>query len=46
MRSFKKLYLREIKQEYPPIQGNFGLKLLEQWDSRKNVKKLSFVYYM
>ena len=30
----KKHYLREIHQEYPQIDENFGLKLLEQWDSR------------
>ena len=37
--TFKKHYLREIQQEYPPIEDNFASKLLEQWDSSKNVKK-------
>ena len=47
--TFKKNYLREIQQEYPQIEDNFALKLLEQWDSSKNIKtktKTSFVYYM
>ena len=35
--TFKKHYLREIHQEYPPTEDNFALKLLEQWDSSKNV---------
>ena len=35
--TFKKHYLREIQKEYPPIEENFALKLLEQWDSSKNV---------
>ena len=35
--TFKKHYLREIQQEYQPIEENFALKLLEQWDSSKNV---------
>ena len=35
--TFEKHYLREILQEYPPIKENFGPKLLEQWDSSKNV---------
>ena len=37
--TFKKHYLREIQQEYPPIEDNFASKLLEQCDSSKNVKK-------
>ena len=35
--TFKKHYLREIQQEYPPTEENLALKLLEQWDSSKNV---------
>ena len=35
--NFKKHYLREIQHEYPPIEENFALKLLEQWDNSKNV---------
>ena len=46
--TFKKHYLREIQQEYPPIEDNFALKLLEQGDNSKNVffKKTNFVHYM
>ena len=35
--TFKKHFLRQIHQEYPPIEENFDLKLLEQWDSSKNI---------
>ena len=35
--TFKKHYLREIQQEYPPIGENLALKLLEQWNSSKKV---------
>ena len=35
--TFKKHYLVEIQQEYPPIEESFGFKLLEQWDSSENV---------
>ena len=35
--TFKKHFLRQTHQEYPPIEENFDLKLLEQWDSSKNI---------
>ena len=35
--TFKKHYLREKRQEYPPTDENFGLKITEQWDNSKNV---------
>ena len=34
--TFKKHYLKEIQQEYPPNEESFGLKLLEQWDAYKS----------
>ena len=36
--TLKEHYLREMQQEYPPTEDNFALKLLEHWDSSKNIK--------